>query len=149
MTQDNGQSPDAATKEPKRVSTLSALGESWAYLRKAMKDESIQIRDTDKLTAKLLRLSILVAAGCVIVPFFKLKELAFVFYGVADLLFLGSVLVFVISRFGILRVMSPRHALVCWHLMLGTSLLAVALALNILFLIVYSIAGRYLAIGGS
>ncbi|HND07050.1 MAG TPA: hypothetical protein PL012_15290, partial [Candidatus Obscuribacter sp.] len=54
-------------------------------------------------------------------------------------------ILFVVSRFGVLRVMSLRHALVCWQLMIGTSLLSVALAVNLVFVIVILIAGRYIA----
>jgi len=127
---------------------MTALSESLAYVGKAMRDETIQIRDTDRLTSKLLKFSLLGACICVIVPFFHLRQLAIVFYGLADLLFLSSVLVFVVSRFGILRVMTPRHALVCWHLMIGTSLLSIAIALNVIFIAVYAVAGRYVTSGG-
>ena len=151
MSQENEAPKEPAGAKPDkndRVSTMTALSESWAYVGKAMRDETIQIRDTDRLTSKLLKFSLLGACICVIVPFFHLRQLAIVFYGLADLLFLSSVLVFVVSRFGIFRVMTPRHALVCWHLMIGTSLLSIAIALNVIFIAVYAVAGRYVTSGG-
>ncbi|HNA74070.1 MAG TPA: hypothetical protein PKW73_12055 [Candidatus Obscuribacter sp.] len=131
--------------EGKRISNWAAFVESCAYVGKASRDPSIQVRAGDKLSATLLKGAIFGAFLFLAVPCFGPKEGAIWCYLIADLLFFAATILFVVSRFGVLRVMSLRHALVCWQLMIGTSLLSVALAVNLVFVIVILIAGRYIA----
>jgi hypothetical protein len=130
--------------EGKRVSNWKAFNESWAYVGKASKEPSIQIRAGDRSSAAILKGSILGAFLFLAVPFFCPKELALWCYAFADLLFFAAATLFVISRFGILRVMSMRHALVCWQLMVGTSLLSAVVALNLVLIVVLILAGPYI-----
>jgi hypothetical protein len=53
-----------------------------------------------------------------------LQKEAMLCYVLADLAFFLGVAIYVLNRIGILRFMSPRHALICWQLVCGSSLLA-------------------------
>ena len=72
--------------------------------------------------------SMIFAAG----PAFGLTNLALVCYVAADIVLLLGLSIFVISRFGIMRAMEPRFALMCWHLMIGTGLLTLTIGFNII-----------------
>ncbi len=145
MTEEADKQPaELSSVESKRISNWSAFQESYAYVRKASKEPSIQIRAGDRNSAKILKASIVGAFICLSIPFFGPKELALWCYILADLLFFAAALLFVISRFGILRVMSMRHALVAWQLMIGTSLLSVVLAFNLVLIVVLILAGPYI-----
>ena len=69
-------------------------------------------------------------------PSMNLPSLAVICYVTADLLLLVAIGGFVFTRFGIIRAMEPRYALVCWHLMVGASVLATTLVFNLVALIV-------------
>ncbi|MCA0314099.1 MAG: hypothetical protein LCH63_09710 [Candidatus Melainabacteria bacterium] len=148
MTDNANETPVEASEKPeegKRISNWAAFVESWNYVGKAMKDPSIQIRSGDKASAALLKGAIFGAFLFLAVPCFGPKSSAIWCYLLADVLFFAAAFLFVVSRFGVLRVMSLRHALVCWQLMIGTSLLSVAMAVNLVFIIVVLVAGRYIA----
>ncbi len=134
----------ASAEDGKRVSNWVAFQESYAYVRKAVSDPTIQVRAGDKNSANILKGAIFGAFVFLAIPFFGPKEYALLCYLVADLLFFAAVLLFVISRFGILRVMSMRHALVAWQLMIGTSLLSIVLAFNLVLVTVLILAGPYI-----
>jgi len=134
----------ASPEEGKRVSNWTAFKESWAYVGKASKEPTIQIRAGDRNSANILKASIFGAFIFLAIPFLAPKELALWCYILADLLFFAAAALFVISRFGILRVMSMRHALVCYQLMVGTSLLSIVLAFNLVLVVVLILAGPYL-----
>ncbi len=134
----------STSDEGKRVSNWKAFTESCDYVGKASKEPSIQIRAGDRNSANILKGSILGAFLFLAVPFFGPKEIALWCYAFADLLFFAAAALFVISRFGILRVMSMRHALVCWQLMVGTSLLSVVIAFNIVLISVLVLAAPYI-----
>ncbi len=148
MTEEKQQELEEVSKntpeEGKRVSNWKAFNESWAYVGKASKEPSIQIRAGDRSSAAILKGSILGAFIFLAIPFFGPKEIALWCYAFADLLFFAAASLFVISRFGILRVMSMRHALVCWQLMVGTSLLSVVVAFNLVLIAVLILAAPYI-----
>jgi hypothetical protein len=52
---------------------------------------------------------------------------------VSDALFGLSILWYVLLRFGVLRSVEPRHALLCWQLMLGAGALFAFYTMNIAF----------------
>ncbi|MFA6212145.1 MAG: hypothetical protein WC714_22075 [Candidatus Obscuribacterales bacterium] len=129
-------------REYKRIGQFAACLESFAHIRKAAADKAISIRETDKQSVRLLRGSVLVALMFLFLPLAGLSKYAIICLTAADTFFLIALIIYIVGRFGILRVMSPRHALVCWQLMVGTSLFAVALAINGVFLLM-----MYLALG--
>lgn len=127
----------------KRISTMAAFWDALAYVNKASTDKSISIRGTDKQTALILRCAIVAALVFVVLPFFGMMKQMLYFVGAADICFLFALCLFIIGRFGIIRVMSPRHALVCWQLMLGTCMLSMAIAINFVFLVLLFFAGQF------
>lgn len=129
-------SPDLAKR--KRLSAIAACKEALSHVASAARDKSVVIRETDKRTAQILRASVVASLLFLVLPFVGLSKFTLWCVGAADLSFILAVFIFVISRFGILRAMSLRHALLCWQLMVGVSLLSMALAAN-LVLIVLSI----------
>ena len=131
-------------RDDKRIGPLAACLESLAHVRKAAADKAVSIRETDKQSVRLLRGSVLAALIFLFLPLAGLSKYAIICLTVADSFFLLALAFYIVGRFGILRVMSPRHALVCWQLMIGTSLFAMALALNAVFLILIVLAGQHL-----
>lgn len=131
-------------RDNKRIGQFAACLESLAHVRKAAADKAISIRETDKQSVRLLRGSVLVALIFLFLPLAGLSKYAIICLTAADSFFLLALVIYIVGRFGILRVMSPRHALVCWQLMVGTSLFAMALAINAVFLLLITLAGQHL-----
>lgn len=131
-------------RDNKRIGQFAACLESLAHVRKAAADKAISIRETDKQSVRLLRGSVLVALIFLFLPLAGLSKYAIICLTAADTFFLIALVIYIVGRFGILRVMSPRHALVCWQLMVGTSLFAMALAINAVFLLLITLAGQHL-----
>ena len=131
-------------RDNKRIGQFAACLESLAHVRKAAADKAISIRETDKQSVRLLRGSVLVALIFLFLPLAGLAKYAIICLAFADTFFLIALVIYIVGRFGILRVMSPRHALVCWQLMVGTSLFAMALAINAVFLLLMVLAGQRL-----
>ncbi|MBP6747776.1 hypothetical protein KA344_21285 [bacterium] len=134
----------ASERDNKRIGQFAACLESLAHVRKAAADKAISIRETDKQSVRLLRGSVLVALIFLFLPLAGLSKYAIFCLTAADSFFLLALVIYIVGRFGILRVMSPRHALVCWQLMVGTSLFAMALAINAVFLLLITLAGQHL-----
>lgn len=134
----------ASERDNKRIGQFAACIESLAHVRKAAADKAISIRETDKQSVRLLRGSVLVALIFLFLPLAGLSKYAIICLTAADSFFLLALVIYIVGRFGILRVMSPRHALVCWQLMVGTSLFAMALAINAVFLLLITLAGQHL-----
>ena len=138
------ESPESSElTEGKRISDIAAFQEALAYVAAAARDKSVVIRATDKRTAQILRASVVASLLFLMLPFVGLAKFTLWCVGVADLCFLFALILFIISRFGILRVMSLRHALVCWQLMVGTSLLSMAIAINLVFMLLLFVAGQF------
>jgi hypothetical protein len=131
-------------RDNKRIGQFAACLESLAHVRKASADKAISIRETDKQSVRLLRGSVLVALIFLFLPLAGLAKYAILCLAAADSFFLIALVIYIVGRFGILRVMSPRHALVCWQLMVGTSLFSMALAINAVFLLLIALAGQHL-----
>jgi hypothetical protein len=131
-------------RDHKRIGPLAACLESLAHVRKASADKAIAIRETDKQSVHLLRGSVVAALIFLFLPLAGFAKHAIICLIAADSFFLLALAIYIVGRFGILRVMSPRHALVCWQLMLGTSLFAIALSINAVFLLLINLAGQHL-----
>lgn len=102
------------------------------YIGTVSRDKKLHFRSHDQLTSKLLIGSFVLALGFAALPFFEIYAVAAFAYVLADIMLFVAISVFVVSRFGIIRAMEPRHALVCWHLMVGTGLLALTIGFNVL-----------------
>jgi hypothetical protein len=131
-------------RDNKRIGHFAAFLESLAHVEKASADKAISIRETDKQSVRLLRGSVLAALIFLFLPLAGFAKYAIICLAAADSFFLIALVIYIVCRFGILRVMSPRHALVCWQLMVGTSLFAVALAINAVFLLLIVLVGQHM-----
>lgn len=119
-----------------RRSLMQNVNLTLDYIGTISRDKKLHFRASDQLTSKLLIGSFVLAIGFATLPFFEMNAVAAFAYMLADVLLFGAISVFVISRFGIIRAMEPRHALVCWHLMVGTGLLALVIGFNVVAAVV-------------
>ncbi|MBX9695306.1 MAG: hypothetical protein K2Z81_23170, partial [Cyanobacteria bacterium] len=82
-------------------------------------------------------------------PHFGFAAFALICYVTADLMLILGIAIFVVTRFGIIRAMEPRYALICWHLMVGTGLLALVLGFNIVAgLVLFIMRDKFLTLTG-
>ncbi len=126
----------AIAEQHPRASAFESCCKTFDYLSRISADKSLTFRTSDTTTTNLLVFSLVGALVFAVLPAFNLSSLAFVCYIIADLLLLMAILGFVMSRFGVIRAMEPRYAMVCWHLMVGTGLLSMVIGFNIVIVIV-------------
>lgn len=119
-----------------RASAFESCAKTFDYLSRISTDKSLTFRQSDTTTTNLLVFSLVGALVFVVLPAFNLSSIAAVCYVIADILLVMAILGFVMSRFGVIRAMEPRYAMVCWHLMVGTGLLAMVIGFNIVIAIV-------------
>lgn len=119
-----------------RANAFESCAKTFDYLSRISTDKSLTFRQSDTTTTNLLVFSLVGALVFAVLPAFNLSSVAAVCYVIADILLIMAILGFVMSRFGILRTMEPRYAMVCWHLMVGTGLLAMVVGFNIVIAIV-------------
>ncbi|MBX9666817.1 MAG: hypothetical protein K2X93_04325 [Candidatus Obscuribacterales bacterium] len=133
-----GDQEDTLTKGTRedRKSWVEGCRQTLVYIGRVSNDKTLHFRSSDKVTTRLLIGAFLMAVTFLALPFFGMNGIAFFCYVIADIMLLVAVSVFVLSRFGIIRAMQPRHALVCWHLMVGTGLLALVIGFNFIAVIV-------------
>lgn len=121
--------------EPARQHNRSSLLESFfktlEYVSKASDDKTIVYRDSDRRTTNFLGVALIGAVIFAVLPSLQLASLGLVCYVVADIFLILSIGGFVLTRFGVIRAMEPRYALVTWHLMVGTGLLTLTIGFNI------------------
>lgn len=120
--------------QPRR-SIMSIAGETIRYIEKAEKDKSLNVRTDDKRSVIFMTISFVI--GIVFTVMYMLnpatRAVCIILALVADL-FLGlSILWYVLLRFGVLRSVEQRHALLCWQLMLGAGALFAFYTMNIAF----------------
>lgn len=119
-----------------RRSLMQNVNMTLDYIGTISRDKKLHFRASDQLTSRLLIGSFVLALGFATLPFFEMNAIAAFAYLLADVMLFSAISVFVISRFGIIRAMEPRHALVCWHLMVGTGLLALVIGFNVVAAVV-------------
>lgn len=121
--------------EPARHNNRSSLIEGFfktlEYVSKASDDKTIVYRDSDRRTTNFLGVALIGAVIFAVLPSLQLASLGLICYVVADIFLLLSIGGFVLTRFGVIRAMEPRYALVTWHLMVGTGLLTLTIGFNI------------------
>lgn len=122
-------------------SSLAAL----RYVSSLTRDNEVKIRDSDRATARALLLVCAFALLTLILPLLATSNeppalQRFLLWmnsqrtpivGAADVLVGIALLRYVANRFGIMTTLTPRQALLCWHLMLGASLLGIFMAINL------------------
>lgn len=132
--------PDSnKSKEHKRSSLSESVFKTLTYISDISDDKSITYRVSDKHTTNFLGVALLCSVVFAALPSLQLESLAFVCYVIADIFLILAVTGFVLTRFGVIRAMEPRYALVCWHLMVGTGLLFLTLGFNFVVIIVLAL----------
>ncbi len=129
------EAPPGGKREDRR-SWMQNVNLTLDYIGSISRDKKLHFRASDHLTSRLLIGAFILAMGFATLPFFEMNAIAFFAYILADALLFCAITVFVVSRFGIIRAMEPRHALVCWHLMVGTGLLALVIGFNVVATVV-------------
>lgn len=119
-----------------RASVFESCCKTFDYLSRISADKSLTFRHSDVMTTNMLVFSLVGALVFAVLPAFNLQSLAVICYVVADILLLMAIAGFVMTRFGVIRSMEPRYAIVCWHLMIGTGLLSMVIGFNIVMAIV-------------
>ncbi len=119
-----------------RANAFESCAKTFDYLSRISTDKSLTFRQSDTTTTNLLVFSLVGALVFAVLPAFNLSSVAAICYVIADVLLIMAILGFVMSRFGVIRAMEPRYAMVCWHLMVGTGLLAMVIGFNIVIAIV-------------
>lgn len=119
-----------------RANAFESCAKTFDYLSRISTDKSLTFRQSDTTTTNLLVFSLVGALVFAVLPAFNLSSIAAICYVIADILLVMAILGFVMSRFGVIRAMEPRYAMVCWHLMVGTGLLAMVIGFNIVIAIV-------------
>ncbi len=125
------ENPAPKTSRKDRQNWLKGCLLTFKYLSEISKDKKLAFRASDKTTTMLLLLALVGSIVFALGPHFGFAAFAMVCYVTADLMLMAGILIFVVTRFGIIRAMEPRFALICWHLMVGTGLLALVLGFNI------------------
>lgn len=119
---------------PKRLTAMAAAAEAMKLIDLASKDKSIKIRVDDSKSAILMALSIIfLVISCWMVgdnPAIRNVGVALVL--LADALCGLSIILYCIQRFGFIRCIDPRYAIVCWHLVLGTGVLFTFISTNVM-----------------
>lgn len=126
--------PPANTTAPRR-SVFSVAGETIRYIERAEKDKTLHVRTDDKKSIVCMALSFGIGITFTLMYMLnnEMRQICIVLALVADA-FLGfSILWYVLLRFGVLRTVEPRHALLCWQLMLGAGVLFSFYTMNIAF----------------
>lgn len=120
-----------------REGVFKAAKSSLEFIEKSEKDESVKIRIEDRRAVTMVALSFisLVGIGYLLVvdkdsrPFCNVLAIA------ADV-FLGCAIMWsIIVRFGVLKQLDPRFAIICFHLMIGAGAICIFFTLNIVFML--------------
>ncbi|MBN9395208.1 MAG: hypothetical protein J0H83_08185 [Candidatus Melainabacteria bacterium] len=119
-----------------RIGGLASFFEACKYLDEAKADKTVQVRAGDKHTALCLESSVVAALVFLVLPFLGLSKYAAYCLSAADFFFTVALGAFIVGRFGILKAMNKRQALVTWQLMVGTCLMSFCIAINIAFVVV-------------
>lgn len=132
----SGNATDNSIKGQKPRKNIFEISiETIAYIEKAERDKTIHYRNNDKTSTIFLFLALLCAAlfAFVLVISPENRYLCVALALVSDFLFGMAILWFVLLRFGVIRTIEPRYALICWQLMLGAGVLFAFYTMNIAF----------------
>lgn len=135
----NGSGQAAATdvstsQKTPRLGPLAGAMESMTFIENVGKDKSLKIRVDDTRSAILMAMSLVLLLVSIWMvgenPDAKAAGITIVL--IADALCGVSILWYCILRFGFIRSIEPRYAILCWHLVLGTGVLFSFIATNIM-----------------
>jgi uncharacterized membrane-anchored protein len=137
-------------------SSLAAL----RYVSSVSQDNEVKLRDSDRATSLWLLVVCVFALLSLVLPqlvsadqppfiFAFLQWMAsqrFPLVLCADALVGAGLVLYVTNRFGIVTTLTPRQALLTWHLMLGSSLLGIFLAINLAMLCWVAVENTHIVI---
>lgn len=124
----------APARVENRSNFIDGFSKTVTYIKESSADKSLIFRESDKLTLKLLIWALVLSAIFVIllVASVRIPSLSAFFFIMADIMLFSAILGFTLTRFGIIRAMEPRYAVVTYHLMVGTGLLGITVVFNIM-----------------
>lgn len=107
------------------------------FIDDAEKDKSVKVRVDDRKSTLFLwsALGTVLALLIVVTLLPSLRHIGIVMALVADLLLGASVFWYVVIRFGVLKSLDPRYAVLCFQLLLGTGLMFAYFSINIAMLL--------------
>ena len=157
----SGEQGQAANSGHKRNSVWQSTAETWQFMREAISDKSIVLRDEDKFSSRVLSFFLFVGLAFICVAaseqdwawlrtrlgaggFTPFRPINLIVLGAVDLLYFLPLCWFVAHRMGILRTMSKRHALICCQLMIGASILTALICVNIAVVILLVVLGNHM-----
>lgn len=137
--------------------------ETFAFMREAFSDKSVVLRDEDKASSRVLSIFLLIGVAALGIAAFEqdwgwlrarlgaggftpFRPVNLVVLGAVDVLYFLPLCWFVARRLGILRTMSPRHALICCQLMIGASILTALICVNIAVVVLLICLGNHMRV---
>jgi hypothetical protein len=111
--------------ESKRESLVGGVFSSVKHLQEAHVTGFSSIRKTDRISQIMLVLAIVLIAAAQVVPSQQL-----VVSLIADFMLAAALCVFLALRFGVVRTLLPRQAILVWQLIVGAFLLGLFVAFN-------------------
>lgn len=110
-----------------RESVMGSLVSSAKYLQDAHAEtDVIKLRKSDRFTQILLLVALLIMGAAMFLP--DQRNICSL---LADLLMAVVLSAFMALRFGVIKTLKPRQAVLTWQLILGAFLLGIYLAFNI------------------
>lgn len=116
-----------------RLGIFGLAKETMAHIERAEKDKSIVFRPNDKRSTLFLiaGMALLMILTGLVLAMPDMRTMCIILAVVADLFLAMAIFWYVLLRFGTIRTLEPRHALLCWQLMLGTGILFAFYAMNV------------------
>lgn len=116
--------------DSKRESLVGGVFSTVKHLQEAHATGFSTIRKTDRVSQIMLVVAIVLIAAAQVVPAQQLAvSLA------ADAMLAAALLVFLALRFGVVRTLLPRQAILVWQLIVGAFLLGLFVAFNLNMLV--------------
>jgi hypothetical protein len=154
---------DSNAGKHQRHSMWQSTAETFEFIKEAFSDKSVVLRDEDKFSSRVLSIFLLVGVLALCMAayqqdwnwlkarlgaggFTPFRPINLVVLGAVDLLYFLPLCWFVAHRLGILRTMSPRHALICVQLMIGASILTALICVNIAVVVLLICLGNHMRV---
>lgn len=126
-TGDQQDQNSGSDKQRPRESLFGSLLSSAKYLQTAHSEtDVVRLRKSDRITHLLLIFALFIVVAAQFFP--DQKNICTI---LADLLMAVILLAFLSLRFGVLKTLQPRQAVLTWQLILGSFVLGMFLAFNI------------------
>ncbi|HEY9680808.1 MAG TPA: hypothetical protein V6C86_04430 [Oculatellaceae cyanobacterium] len=123
---ENASQPSDFDPKSQRQSITDGVLGSVKHLQEAHATGLSSIRKTDRVSQVILVLAIVAVAVAQVMPGEQ-----FIVMVIADVLLALSLCAFLALRFGVLRTLGTRQAILVWQLILGSFLLGLFLAFNL------------------